>query len=114
MALVEVATLARPDNLGPWLSHSLGAFEVIVGLASVGLILDLQCSLKDRRKRCVKIRQKHFSQETKNLLKIRNDNYTSFWYQCPIWVLKIVVTIAGAGLVYWIILWRPAIGLTFR
>ena len=101
VALVGVKVLAvNAKPIGPWLGYTLGILALFAAVASVWIVLDLQCALTKARKRQHAIQVVDFEKSTQDFLDCAmGEHKVSFWKHWPILVLMIVTAIIGAALV---------------
>jgi len=106
-ALVGIAELAADANaLGPWLIHVLSLLPIAVGLTGTSIILKCQASLARRRTWLAETRKRYFTETGQKAYGKPKKHHASFRYDGPIWGMMIAVTLAGAGLVNWVIWWH--------
>ena len=106
VALVGVkALLVNASPIDFRLSPILGMLAILAAVASVGIVLDLQCALTKARERQYAIQVVDFERSTRDFLNFPIGKHkVSFWQHWPILVLMIVTAIVGAILVN-VIIW---------
>ena len=108
-ALVSVKVLAVnvAAMTGP-LKHTLGLLALFVAVACVGVILNAQSELAKRRRWLGAIWDRYFADIGPDSYDPPKEGYGTMrynWLRCG---LMIVVTLAGAVLVYWVVWLVPA------
>lgn len=102
--LVGIDKLAGKDSLTSSVAnHVISITAIVIGLASVMLLIYFQHELRRRRTLMESMSRELWPDETKKAFGEAKTNYVSPTHQWPLLALKIAVTMAGAAFTVWLV-----------